>query len=163
VGVVVRGTGAGVGCGHAQPVAVVVVGVGLGLRVAAAGLGLLGDEVGQALVGEVGGAIVAGTGVVLGLPGGTVQRVVDVAGLVGLGTTGVLGLRGEPVEVVVTVVDEQVGARGAGVAVGLAAGRGGDAVGVALLVVPVLGGGPSDSDVGDLVPGVALRGGGSVV
>src|SRR5262249_34593894 len=86
-----------------------------------------------------------------------------VAGLVGLGTTGVLGLRGEPVEVVVTVVDEQVGARGAGVAVGLAAGRGGDAVGVALLVVPVLGGGPSDSDVGDLVPGVALRGGGSVV
>src|SRR6266536_2673439 len=107
VGVGAAGPAAG-GIGQAQAMAEGVVGVGLGLGVAAAGLLLLGDQAGQALEGEAGGAVLGGAGVVLDLFGGAVQRVVGVAGGVGARPGGVVAGPGQPVEVVVGVVDHQV-------------------------------------------------------
>src|SRR6266498_3329259 len=147
--------------GHLQPVTVVVVGVRLGLRVGAARLLLLGDQAREALVGEVGGAVLARVGVVLGLLGGAVERVVGVGGHVGARRAAVHSAAGQTVEIVIAVVGDEVrrGTAGAGRAVRAGAGRGGDTVEVAGRLVPVLGRRGADGGVGDLVAGVAAAGG----
>jgi hypothetical protein len=108
----VAGRGAGGPVAHRDAVAVGVVGKRLGARVGAAVLLLLGDQVGHALVGEGGGAVLAVADVVFNLGAGAVQRVIGVAGVVSAGGAVVHVGGGQPLQVVVGVVSDQIG-RGA--------------------------------------------------